>query len=154
MSQLMSSGSSVHQLAVAALTTTPMLEGVPDLTLDQLNDISQPWIELEYNRKVHSEIDATPLQRFLGGKSVAQSCRSTEELQLAFTKEVRRTQRRSDGTLHVRLSVYGAAKGEPLRQHVVLHLSDLWNGSAPCAAACAGCSRLHSIRRSPNRASI
>ena len=72
-----------------------MLEGVPDLTLDQLNDISQPWIELEYNRKVHSEIDATPLQRFLGGKSVAQSCRSTEELQLAFTKEVRRTQRRS-----------------------------------------------------------
>ena len=52
----------------------PMLEGVPDLTLDQLNDISQPWIELEYNRKVHSEIDATPLQRFLGGKSVAQPC--------------------------------------------------------------------------------
>src|SRR5438093_11715696 len=97
----------------------PMLEGVPDLTLDQLNDISQPWIELEYNRKVHSEIDATPLQRFLGGKSVAQSCRSTEELQLAFTKEVRRTQRRSDGTF----TLEGIRFEVPSRFG---HLTELW----------------------------
>lgn len=63
----------------------PMLEGVADLTLDQLNDVSQPWIELEYNRKIHSETEQTPLHRFLNAKNVAHSCPSTEKLQLAFT---------------------------------------------------------------------
>ena len=77
----------------------PMLEGVVDLTLDQLNEATLAWIELEYNRKVHSETDQTPLHRFLHDKSVAQPCPSTEQLQLAFTSEVHRTQRRSDGTL-------------------------------------------------------
>jgi putative transposase len=77
----------------------PMLEGVVDLRLDQLNEATQAWIELEYNRKVHSEIGQTPLARFLNDKNVAQPCPSTEKLQLAFTTEVRRTQRRSDGTL-------------------------------------------------------
>jgi putative transposase len=97
----------------------PMLEGVPDLTLEQLNDISQPWSELEYNRKVHSEIDATPLQRFLGGKSVAQSCPCTEALQLAFTKEERRKQRRSDGTF----TLEGIRFEVPSRFG---HLTELW----------------------------
>ena len=32
-----------------------MLEGVPDLTLEQLNQATQAWIELEYHRRVHSE---------------------------------------------------------------------------------------------------
>ena len=77
----------------------PMLEGVVDLTLDQLNEASQAWTELEYNRKVHSEIGQTPLQRFINDKNVAQACPDTEKLQLAFTTEVGRIQRRSDGTL-------------------------------------------------------
>ena len=77
----------------------PMLEGVADLTLDQLNDVSQPWVELEYNRKVHSEIGQPPLERFLSHKNVSRPCPATEQLQQAFTTEVRRTQRRSDGTL-------------------------------------------------------
>ena len=46
----------------------PMLEGVVDLRLDQLNEATQAWIELEYNRKVHSETGQTPLQRFLKTK--------------------------------------------------------------------------------------
>jgi transposase InsO family protein len=77
----------------------PMLEGVVDLTLDQLNEATLAWIELEYNRKVHSETGQTPLDRFLNNKNVAQSCPSSEKLRLAFTKEETRTQRRSDGTL-------------------------------------------------------
>jgi putative transposase len=97
----------------------PMLEGVPDLTFDQLNDISQPWVELEYNRKVHSETDATPLRRFVGGKSVARSCPSTEELQLAFTREERRKQRRSDGTF----TLQGIRFEVPSRFG---HLPELW----------------------------
>jgi putative transposase len=77
----------------------PMLEGVADLTLEQLNQATQAWIELEYNRKVHSETGQTPLARFLNDKNVAQPCPPTDKLQLAFTTEVRRIQRRSDGTL-------------------------------------------------------
>jgi putative transposase len=77
----------------------PMLEGVADLTLDQLNEATLAWIELEYNRKLHSEIGQTPLTRYLSDKDVGQPCPSTERLQLAFTTEVKRTQRRSDGTL-------------------------------------------------------
>jgi putative transposase len=80
----------------------PMLEGVADLTLEQLNEASLAWAELEYNRKVHSEIGQTPLQRFLNDKNVAQPCPATEKLQLAFTLEARRRQRRSDGTLTVK----------------------------------------------------
>lgn len=98
----------------------PMLEGVADLTLDQLNDASQPWVELEYNRKVHSELGGqTPLDRFLAHKNVAQPCPSTETLQRAFTTEVRRTQRRSDGTL----SLEGIRFEVPSRFG---HMSQLW----------------------------
>ena len=76
-----------------------MLEGVVDLTLDQLNEATLAWIEMEYNRKVHSETGQTPLHRYLNDKDVGQPCPSSEKLQLAFTTEVKRTQRRSDGTL-------------------------------------------------------
>lgn len=77
----------------------PMLEGVADLTLDQLNEATLAWAELEYNRTVHSEIGQTPLHRFLNDKDVGRPCPDTEKLKLAFTTEVQRTQRRSDGTL-------------------------------------------------------
>lgn len=97
----------------------PMLEGVADLTLDQLNEVSQPWVELEYNRKVHSEIAQTPLQRFLNDKNVAQPCPATEKLQVAFTTEVRRLQRRSDGTL----TLEGIRFEVPSRFG---HLTELW----------------------------
>jgi hypothetical protein len=96
-----------------------MLEGVADLTLDQLNDVSQPWVELEYNRKVHSEIGQPPLHRFINHKNVAQPCPSTEQLQRAFTTEVRRAQRRSDGTL----TLEGIRFEVPSR---LGHLPELW----------------------------
>ena len=97
----------------------PMLEGVADLTLDQLNEATQPWVELEYNRKVHSEIGQTPLQRFLNDKNVARPCPATEQLQRAFTTEVRRFQRRSDGTL----TLEGIRFEVPSRFG---HLPELW----------------------------
>jgi len=77
----------------------PMLQGVADLTLQQLNDATQAWVELEYNRKVHSQIGQSPLQCFLKERDVSRPCPATQELQLAFTAEVSRTQRRSDGTI-------------------------------------------------------
>ena len=77
----------------------PMLEGVPDLTLPQLNEATLAWVEMEYNRKVHSEIAQTPLHRYLNDKDVGRPSPSTQELQVAFSAEVTRTQRRSDGTI-------------------------------------------------------
>ena len=77
----------------------PMLEGVADLSLEALNEATLAWIEMEYNRKVHSETGQTPLRRYLEDKDVGRPSPGMEELQRAFTAEVTRTQRRSDGTI-------------------------------------------------------
>jgi transposase InsO family protein len=76
-----------------------MLEGVADLSLAQLNEATLAWVEMEYNRKVHSQIAQSPLQCYLKEKDVGRPCPSSQDLQLAFTAEVRRSQRRSDGTI-------------------------------------------------------
>jgi len=76
-----------------------MLEGVRDLTLPLLNQATQAWVEMEYHRTVHSEIRQSPVERYLQGPDVGRSSPDSQPLRLAFTIEVRRTQRRSDGTL-------------------------------------------------------
>lgn len=76
-----------------------MLEGVRDLTLPLLNQATQAWVEMEYHRTVHSEIHQSPVERYLQGPDVGRSSPDSQALRLAFTIEVRRTQRRSDGTL-------------------------------------------------------
>jgi transposase InsO family protein len=78
-----------------------MLEGHKGLTLAQLNEATQAWVELEYNRERHSEIGEAPLTRFLAGPSVLRSSPSSDELRLAFMAEEARTQRRSDGTASI-----------------------------------------------------
>ena len=75
-----------------------MLEGVDDLTLGRLNEATQAWVEQDYNRKHHSEINDTPLARFLAGPSVTRPCPDAAALRLAFTRTERRTLRKSDGT--------------------------------------------------------
>ena len=76
-----------------------MLEGEASLTLEQLNLATQAWITQEYHRTVHSELGQTPLERFLAGPSVARECPGSEALRDAFRIEVKRKQRRSDGTV-------------------------------------------------------
>jgi putative transposase len=78
-----------------------MLENCIDLTLAQLNEATLAWIELEYNRKVHSEIDQTPLDRYVAAKDVSRPCPESEPLRQAFTAQLSRSQRQSDGTLSV-----------------------------------------------------
>jgi transposase InsO family protein len=78
-----------------------MLEGVADLSLRQLNEATLAWVEMEYNRKPHSELGTSPLERYLHHKDVGRPCPETERLQQAFTKELHRIQRRSDGTLRL-----------------------------------------------------
>ena len=76
-----------------------MLEGEESLTLEQLNLATQAWITQEYHRTVHSELGETPMQRFLAGPSVARDCPGSDALRDAFRIEVKRKQRRSDGTV-------------------------------------------------------
>lgn len=76
-----------------------MLEGEDHLTLALLNEATQAWVELEYNTSVHSETGQAPIRRFLDGPEVGRPSPSSDELRRAFLAEVRRTQRKSDGTL-------------------------------------------------------
>ncbi len=78
-----------------------MLEGQRDLTLGLLNEATQAWVEMEYNREVHSETSKTPLARWLDGPTVGRDCPTTDELRLAFTAGQTRIQRRSDGTASI-----------------------------------------------------
>lgn len=79
----------------------PMLEGIKELTLELLNEATAAWVEGDYNRRFHSEIGTTPLQRFVDGRDVGRTCPSSDELRRAFRCDAWRTQRYSDGTLTV-----------------------------------------------------
>lgn len=76
-----------------------MLERKKDLSLEELNAITQAWVEIEYNRAIHSETNQSPVDRFLNGKSVLRSTPETSVLRLTFRRDEARTQRRSDGTI-------------------------------------------------------
>jgi transposase InsO family protein len=76
-----------------------MLEGEANLTLEQLNVATLAWVTQEYHRSVHSELGATPLERYLAGPSVGRECPGSDALRAAFRIEVKRKQRRSDGTV-------------------------------------------------------
>jgi len=78
-----------------------MLEGVAELTLELLNEATQAWVELEYNRSIHSQIGKAPLESFLSDKSVLRESPAAEILRRAFRIKEARSQRRSDGTLSI-----------------------------------------------------
>jgi transposase InsO family protein len=99
-----------------------MLEGKKELTLELLNRATLAWLELEYNRKLHSEIGATPLERFLGGPSVMRPSPSSDDLRRAFRRQELRTQRRSDGTL----TVGGVRYEIPSRYRTLLRPTVRW----------------------------
>lgn len=79
-----------------------MLEGHEGLTLALLNEATQAWVELEYNRERHSEIGAPPLTRFLAGPEVLRPSPTSDQLRAAFMAEETRIQRRSDGTASIK----------------------------------------------------
>lgn len=78
-----------------------MLHGVEDLRLEFLNQATQAWTELEYNRARHCEIGESPVDRFARGPDVLRPSPTSEELRLAFRLEVSRSQRQSDGTISI-----------------------------------------------------
>ena len=76
-----------------------MLEGVSELTLDLLNTATHAWVEHEYQRSKHAELDTTPLARYVEGPSVLRECPDSQTLRAAFRMEVTRAPRHSDGTV-------------------------------------------------------
>ena len=78
-----------------------MLEGVEELTLDQLNEATQAWVELDYNRETHGELGQTPLESWLAGPSVLRDSPGPEALRDAFRRTVTRRPRHSDGTVSI-----------------------------------------------------
>jgi len=76
-----------------------MLEGVKELTLERLNEITQAWVEQDYHHSHHAEIGMTPLRRYLDAAGVGRDGPNSQTLRQAFRCTVTRRQRRSDGTL-------------------------------------------------------
>jgi transposase InsO family protein len=79
----------------------PMFQRVADLSLAQFNEATLAWIEIEYNRTIHSELGEAPLHRYLHHRDLGRPCPSSAELKMAFTAELGRTQRRYDGTIRL-----------------------------------------------------
>ena len=78
-----------------------LLRGVTPLRLAFLNQAAQAWVEQDYHRRAHRELGTTPLDRMLAGPDVSRPAPPIDALRLAFTRQVTRTQRRSDGTVVV-----------------------------------------------------
>lgn len=97
-----------------------MLEGENELTLPLMNEALIAWIEFEYHRKFHSEINATPLDRYLNAKNVGRDCPDTLVLNQSFCEEVKRKQRRSDGTFTINGTRFEVPN--PYRHIEVLHV--------------------------------
>lgn len=96
-----------------------MLEGHEHVTLPLLNQATQAWVELEYNRRRHSEIDEAPLTRYLRAPHVGRSSPSSEALRHAFRLQTTRKQRLSDGTI----SINGIRFEVPSRYRILLRPS-------------------------------
>jgi transposase InsO family protein len=78
-----------------------MLAGVTKLSLEFLNEATQAWMEVEYNRTVHRETGCSPLERFIQAPDALRRSPGSESLRHAFRLETTRSQRRSDGTISV-----------------------------------------------------
>ena len=76
-----------------------MLQGIDSLSLAQLNQATQAWVQKDYNNRIHREIGATPTARFLESPHVGRECPSGEMLRRAFRTGATRRQRHTDGTL-------------------------------------------------------
>ena len=76
-----------------------MLGKVRELKLDFLNEATQAWVEIEYNRREHREIGCSPATRFAHAANVLRPSPSSDALLAAFRRDVKRRQRQSDGTI-------------------------------------------------------
>ena len=75
-----------------------MLENEKELSLSKLNEATIAWVEYEYHKKIHSEIQCTPYNRYINDPNLGRLSPETQILKNAFCTQAQRTQRKSDGT--------------------------------------------------------
>jgi putative transposase len=78
-----------------------MISPEADIGLDELNELTQAWVESDYNRREHSELGTSPLARSFSSPSVVRPSPTADALRAAFRLVATRRQRRSDGTILV-----------------------------------------------------
>lgn len=78
-----------------------LLDHESDLTLTQLNELTQIWVEQDYHQRVHSSLKETPLARYRRTRDVLRPCPDPEVLDRAFCRQEPRRARRSDGSVSV-----------------------------------------------------
>jgi len=77
-----------------------MLENKENLTLRLLNQATQAWVEGDYHQKKNEALKGqTPIDCYLNHHDVGRDCPDSQILRSAFRRQVKRTQRRSDGTV-------------------------------------------------------
>ena len=76
-----------------------MLEAQPEISLSLLNEATLAWVEQDYHRRVHAELGQTPMAVYLDADEVGRRAPDSQALAAAFREQVRRKQRRSDGTV-------------------------------------------------------
>lgn len=97
-----------------------MLEHQENLTLRQLNQITQVWVEGDYHQKNHEALNGqTPIDCYLNKRNVGRPCPDSEVLRQSFRRQAKRKQRRSDGTL----SVHGKRFEIPDRYHSLSYIT-------------------------------
>ena len=74
-----------------------MLAGVTKLSLEFLNEATQAWMNVEYNRAVHRETGCSPLERFIQAPTRFVRIPAASHSGTPFGWKPR-SQRRSDGT--------------------------------------------------------
>lgn len=77
-----------------------MLENKENLTLRLLNQATQAWVEGDYHQKKNEALKGqTPINCYLQHHDVGRDCPDSPTLRAAFRRQVKRKQRRSDGTV-------------------------------------------------------
>lgn len=97
-----------------------MLEHHENLTLRQLNQVTQAWVEGDYHQKANAALKGqTPIDCYLQDHDVGRTCLDSKALQKAFRKQAQRKQRRSDGTI----SLEGKRFEVPDAYHTLVYIT-------------------------------
>jgi transposase InsO family protein len=97
-----------------------MLENQENLTLRQLNQTTQAWVEGDYHQKGNEALNGrTPIDCYLQHQDVGRTCPDSQALQRAFRKQTKRKQRRSDGTI----SLEGKRFEVPNAYHALVYIT-------------------------------
>jgi hypothetical protein len=97
-----------------------MLENHENLTLRQLNQATQAWVEGDYHQKGNAALKGrTPIDCYLQHHDVGRDCPDSQALQKAFRKQAKRKQRRSDGTI----SLEGKRFEVPNAYHALVYIT-------------------------------